>query len=63
MINTFLKYEKNFVKWCEDQYPFVIEDATKNEKARKFGRYPFFRHSVCSQNSEKLSFFEFFRFS
>lgn len=39
MINTFVKHEKNFAKWCEDKYPFVIEDGAKNEKAQKFLQY------------------------
>ena len=39
MINTFLKYEKEFAKWCEDKYPFVLDNTEKNEKAKKFLQY------------------------
>lgn len=39
MINTFIKYERDFTKWCEDGYPFVLNDAAKNDKARKFLQY------------------------
>lgn len=39
MINAFLKYEKDFAKWREDGYPFVLDDAVKNDKARKFLQY------------------------
>lgn len=39
MINTFIKHEKDFTKWCEDGYPFVLDDVSKNEKARKFLQY------------------------
>lgn len=39
MINAFSKYEKDFAKWCDDSYPFVLDDAAKNDKARKFLQY------------------------
>ena len=39
MINTFSKNEKEFAKWCDDGYPFVLDAAAKNDKARKFLQY------------------------
>ena len=39
MINTFKKHEKEFEKWCEDGYPFVLDDKDQNDKARKFLAY------------------------
>src|SRR3989339_477982 len=59
---TLVKLWEIFDYPCGQRLKTLIKDEL--EKLRNLnGRYPFFRHSVCSQNSEKLSFFEFFRFS
>ena len=55
MINTFIKYEKDFAKWCEDGYPFVLDDATSNDRARKFLQY------ITSDSFRQASEFDLYK--